>query len=51
MAREPIAEMSLSQVYPLLVQKAERTGRTRAEGDPTLADCREKTIPSRLHCV
>ena len=33
MARKPIAEMSFSQVYPLLVQKAERKGRTRAEVD------------------
>ena len=33
MARKSIAEMSFSQVYPLLVQKAERKGRTRAEVD------------------
>ena len=33
MARKPIAEMSFSKVYPLLVQKAERKGRTRAEVD------------------
>ncbi|MDO4429025.1 MAG: DUF2200 family protein [Atopobiaceae bacterium] len=33
MARKPIAEMSFSQIYPLLVQKAERRGRTRAEVD------------------
>ena len=33
MPRKPIAEMSFSQVYPLLVQKAERKGRTRAEVD------------------
>ena len=33
MARRPIAELSFSQIYPLLVQKAERKGRTRAEVD------------------
>ncbi|MBM6817557.1 DUF2200 domain-containing protein [Olsenella uli] len=33
MARRSIAELSFSQVYPLLVQKAERKGRTRAEVD------------------
>ncbi|MBM6676331.1 DUF2200 domain-containing protein [Olsenella uli] len=33
MARRSIAKMSFSQVYPLLVQKAERKGRTRAEVD------------------
>ena len=33
MARKPIAELSFSQIYPLLVQKAERKGRTRAEVD------------------
>ena len=37
MARRPIAELSFSQIYPLLVQKAERKGRTRAEVD---AACR-----------
>lgn len=33
MARKPIAELSFSHIYPLLVQKAERRGRTRAEVD------------------
>lgn len=33
MARRSIADLSFSQVYPLLVQKAERKGRTRAEVD------------------
>lgn len=33
MARRTIAQLSFSQVYPLLVQKAERKGRTRAEVD------------------
>lgn len=33
MARKPIAELSFSQIYPLLVQKAERKGRTRLEVD------------------
>lgn len=33
MARKPIAGMSFTKVYPLLVQKAERRGRTRAEVD------------------
>lgn len=33
MARTPIAQMSFTKVYPLLVQKAERRGRTREEVD------------------
>lgn len=33
MPRTPIAKMSLAKIYPLLVQKAERKGRTRAEVD------------------
>lgn len=33
MPRTPIARMSLAKVYPLLVQKAERKGRTREEVD------------------
>ena len=33
MARKSIAELSFSHIYPLLVQKAERKGRTRAEVD------------------
>lgn len=36
MARKPIAELSFSQVYPLLVQKAERKGRTRGEVDEAI---------------
>ena len=33
MARTPIAQMSFTKVYPLLVQKAECRGRTREEVD------------------
>ncbi|MBQ4253360.1 MAG: DUF2200 domain-containing protein [Erysipelotrichaceae bacterium] len=33
MARETIFEMKVSKVYPLLVQKAQRKGRTREEVD------------------
>ena len=33
MPRKPIAQLSFTQVYPLLVQKAERKGRTREEVD------------------
>ena len=33
MARKPIAELSFSHIYSLLMQKAERRGRTRAEVD------------------
>lgn len=33
MPRTPIAQMSFSKVYPLLVQKAERKGRTKEEVD------------------
>lgn len=33
MVRKSIAQLSFSQVYPLLVQKAERKGRSRAEVD------------------
>ena len=33
MPRTPIAKMSFAKVYPLLVQKAERKGRTREEVD------------------
>lgn len=33
MARKPIAQMSITQIYPLLVAKAERKGRTRDEVD------------------
>lgn len=33
MARTPIAQMSFTKVYPLLVQKAERRERTREEVD------------------
>ena len=33
MARQNIAEMKLSKVYPLLVQKAERKNRTKEEVD------------------
>ena len=37
MARQSIFEMKLSMVYPLLVQKAERKGRTKAEVDWVIA--------------
>ena len=37
MARKTICEMKVSEVYPLLVQKAERKGRTRAEVDQVTA--------------
>ena len=33
MAEHPIYRMAFSKVYPLLVQKAERKGRTKAEVD------------------
>ncbi len=33
MPRKPIADLSFSQIYPLLMQKAGRKGRTRAEVD------------------
>ena len=33
MPRKPISQLSFTQVYPLLVQKAERKGRTREEVD------------------
>lgn len=36
MARMQIAQMSFAKVYPLLVQKAERKGRTKAEVDQVL---------------
>ena len=37
MARKTICEMKVSEVYPLLVQKAERKSRTRAEVDQVTA--------------
>lgn len=36
MARMQIAQMSFAKVYPLLVQKAERKGRTKEEVDQVL---------------
>lgn len=33
MARQSVFEMKVSQIYPLLVQKAERKGRTKQEVD------------------
>ena len=36
MARMQIAQMSFAKVYPLLVQKAERKGRTKEEIDQVL---------------
>ena len=33
MPRKPIAQLSFTQAYPLLVQKAERKGRSREEVD------------------
>lgn len=37
MARQSVFDMKVSKVYPLLVQKAERKGRTRAEVDEIIA--------------
>ena len=37
MPRQSIFEMQFSKVYPLLVQKAERKGRTREEVDAVIA--------------
>ena len=37
MARQSIFDMKVSKVYPLLVQKAERKGRTREEVDQVTA--------------
>ena len=37
MPRKTIYEMKVSEVYPLLVQKAERKGRSRAEVDQVTA--------------
>ena len=37
MPRKTVFEMKISEVYPLLVQKAERKGRTRAEVDQVTA--------------
>ena len=37
MPRKTILEMKVSEVYPLLVQKAERKGRSRAEVDQATA--------------
>ena len=37
MPRKTIFEMKVSEVYPLLVQKAERKGRSRAEVDQVTA--------------
>ena len=37
MARQSIFDMKLSLVYPLLVQKAERKGRTKDEVDQVIA--------------
>ena len=36
MAEHPIYRMAFSKVYPLLVQKAERKGRTKAEVDEVI---------------
>ena len=37
MARESIFDMAFARVYPMLIQKAERKGRTRAEVDEAAA--------------
>ena len=37
MARQSVFDMKLSAVYPLLVQKAERKGRTKEEVDQVIA--------------
>ena len=36
MAEHPVYRMAFSKVYPLLVQKAERKGRTKAEVDEVI---------------
>ena len=36
MAGHPVFSMSMAKVYPLLVQKAERKGRTKAEVDEVI---------------
>ena len=36
MAGHPVSSMSFAKVYPLLVQKAERKGRTKAEVDEVI---------------
>ena len=36
MAGHPVFSMSIAKVYPLLVQKAERKGRTKAEVDEVI---------------
>ena len=36
MAGHPVFSMSFAKVYPLLVQKAERKGRTKAEVDEVI---------------
>ena len=53
MARKPIAELSFSQIYPLLVQKAERKGRTRTEVDAVtcwLTGYDEAELARQLEC-
>ena len=37
MPRQSVSEMKVSRVYPLLVAKAERKGRTKAEVDEVIA--------------
>ena len=37
MPRTPVTEMPLSRVYPLLLQKVERKGRSKAELDAVIA--------------
>ena len=37
MAEHPVYRMAFSKVYPLLVQKAERKGRTKAEVDEVIS--------------
>ena len=44
MPRTPIAKLSFAKVYPLLVGKAERRGRTREECDDTLWRLGERTL-------
>ena len=36
MAGHPVFSMSFARIYPLLVQKAERKGRTKAEVDEVI---------------
>ena len=56
MPRQSIFDMKVSKVYPLLVQKAERKGRTKDEVDQVTAwltgyDMKTAGIASRFLCT